>query len=200
MQTKDPVVAVDRRILTEIAEHSEQMENLRYLTDEIGPRLTGTENLKRANDWTAERFRAYGLSNVHQECYAIPHSWRRGTVRADVVAPSIQRLPAEAAGWSPNTSGTVRGPVVYVKAEKMEDLLPYKGKLQGAIVITTSPNDRERVEDRPLLPRASHPEVPLRERRKFWLERDNFFKNQSVLGVLRDSDKNFGLFGPRCVA
>lgn len=65
-QTED-AVAADRQILTEIADHSEQMQNLEYLTTRIGPRLTGSEGLKRANEWTAERFRGYGLSNVHLE-------------------------------------------------------------------------------------------------------------------------------------
>ena len=47
----------DARILSEIQEHSELMENLEYLSDRIGPRLTGSALLKQANDWTAEMFR-----------------------------------------------------------------------------------------------------------------------------------------------
>ena len=50
----------DARILNEIHEHSELMENLEYLSDRIGPRLTGSPLLKEANDWTAEMFRRYG--------------------------------------------------------------------------------------------------------------------------------------------
>ena len=193
-QEEDPVAAADRRILTEVAEHSEQMENLRYLTDIIGSRLTGTEAMKRANEWTAERFRAYGLANVHLESWTIAHSWKRGTVRASVVAPTQFTLAAEAAGWSPNTNGTVRGPLVYVKVEKVEDLEAYRGKLRGAIVITAKPRPRQRVEERPLHPRAPRPRRNFAALRKFWQERDTFFKEEGVAGWLRDSGKSFGLF------
>src|SRR5512145_1432742 len=78
LQSEEPVPAANRQILTEIAEHSEQMQNLEFLSDRIGPRLTGSDALKRANEWTAERFRAYGLSNVRQESWTIAHSWKRG--------------------------------------------------------------------------------------------------------------------------
>src|SRR3989338_3917963 len=147
----------NRRILTEIAEHSEQLQNLEYLSDRIGPRLTGSENLKRANEWTAQRFRDYGLVNVHLESWTIAHSWKRGWARARVVEPAEHRLAAEAAGWSPNSAGALRGPLVYVKAEKKEELEPYRGKLRGALVITTEPEPRQPIEERPLLPRPPPP-------------------------------------------
>src|SRR5271154_5726295 len=50
------------QILKEISEHSEAMENLEHLSDAIGPRVTGSPQLKEANEWTAEIFRKYGLN------------------------------------------------------------------------------------------------------------------------------------------
>lgn len=191
---ESPLAAADRALLVEIADHSEQMENLRYLTDRIGARLTGTEAMKRANEWTAERFRAYGLANVHLEPWTIPHSWRRGTARVRVLAPAEQALLAEVAGWSPNTNGTVRGRLVYVKAETKEELEAYRGKLRGTIVLTAEPRPRQRVEERPLQPRPPRVERDFAAQRKFADERDRFFRDEGVLGVLRDSDKSFGLF------
>jgi len=184
----------NRRILTEIAEHSEQLQNLEYLSDRIGPRLTGSENLKRANEWTAQRFRDYGLVNVHLESWTIAHSWKRGWARARVVEPAEHRLAAEAAGWSPNSAGALRGPLVYVKAEKKEELEPYRGKLRGALVITTEPEPRQPIEERPLLPRPPQPERDFAARRRFSQEREDFFVQEGVVGLLRDSDKGFGLF------
>ena len=35
--------------------------------DGIGPRLTGSPNLKRANEWTRDQFTAMGCSNAHLE-------------------------------------------------------------------------------------------------------------------------------------
>jgi len=191
---EDSLLEVNRKILTEIADHSEQMENLHYLADVIGARLTGTDALKRANEWTAERFRAYGLSGVRLEGWTIAHAWKRGAARARVVAPSIQTLAAEAAGWSPDTPGTVRGRLVHVPARKMEELEAYRGKLANSIVITTEPNPRQRVEERLLQPREPKPEPDYEALRRFAAERDAFFREEGVLGVLRDSDKSFGLF------
>jgi hypothetical protein len=188
------VIDADRRIVTEIAEHSEQLQNLEYLSDRIGPRLTGSGNLKRANEWTAQRFRDYGLANVHLESWTIAHSWKRGWARARVVGPAEHRLAAEAAGWSPNTAGALRGPLVYVKADNKEELEPYRGKLGGAIVITTEPQPRLRVEERPLMPRPPQPERDFAALRRFSQEREDFFVAEGVIGLLRDSDKSFGLF------
>jgi len=191
---EESLLDVNRKIIAEIADHSEQMDNLRYLTDIIGPRLTGTAALQRANEWTAERFRAYGLANVHLEAWSIAHSWKRGSARARVVSPTLQPLAAEAAGWSPDTAGTVRGRLVYVSAKKAEDLEPLRGKLRDTIVITTEPTARQRVEERLVQPREPRPEPDFDALRRFAAERDAFFKDEGVLGVLRDSDKSYGLF------
>src|SRR5438132_1995 len=58
-------LAIDKKIMDEAKSHSEIMKNLQYLSDVVGPRLTGSANLKKANEWTAETMRSYGLSNVH---------------------------------------------------------------------------------------------------------------------------------------
>src|SRR6267154_2486425 len=95
--------AVDAQILGEIRSHSQAMDNLEYLSYEIGPRLTGSPQLKQANDWTAAKFREYGLSNVNLEPWTIAHSWARGTAHARIVTPTEHPLTIAAAGWSPST-------------------------------------------------------------------------------------------------
>jgi carboxypeptidase Q len=133
------VAATDAQILAEIRDHSELMENLEYLSDRVGPRLTGSPLLKQANDWTVEMFKKYGLTNVHLEAYSIPHAWIRGTARARIITPAGHPLTIASAAWSPNTKGTVRGPVVYFDARKPEDFAKFAGKLKGAIVIAQEP-------------------------------------------------------------
>ncbi|HKF25610.1 MAG TPA: hypothetical protein VKB24_06525, partial [Candidatus Acidoferrum sp.] len=83
----DPVAAADALILAEVRDHSEAMQNLEYISDSIGPRLTGSRQLKQANEWTAEVMKKYGLVNVHLESWSIAHSWTRGTATARIVAP-----------------------------------------------------------------------------------------------------------------
>jgi len=135
----NPVAAADAQILGEIRDHSELMDNLEYLSDRIGPRLTGSPLLKQANDWTVEMFKKYGLTNVHLEAYSIPHAWIRGAATARIIAPAEHPLTISSSAWAPNTKGTVRGPVVYFDAKKPEDFAKFKGKLKGAIVIYQEP-------------------------------------------------------------
>lgn len=59
--------AVVRRIMEEGAFRSQVMENLNAIAVERGPRLTGSENLKRTQDWAAKSFRDWGLTNVQLE-------------------------------------------------------------------------------------------------------------------------------------
>lgn len=148
--------ALDQAILAEAKTKSEIMANLTYLSDMIGPRLTGSENLRRANDWTAEKMKSYGLENVHLEPYEIPVGWERGTATARFIEPSPGRpILIASAGWSPGTKGKIEADVVIFKATKREDLAQYKGKLKNAVILrgeprkqapvnTPSPNPGER--------------------------------------------------------
>src|SRR5712692_9838225 len=92
--------AADAQILSEIRDHSQAMENLEYLSDEIGPRLTGSPQLRQANEWTAAKFREYGLTNVKLEPWTIARSWTRGTARARIVSPAVHPLTIAWAGRS----------------------------------------------------------------------------------------------------
>src|SRR4051794_39992431 len=81
------VKAVTKSILEEIDRNSELMPNLEYLCDMIGPRLTGSPNLKRANDWTRSKFEQYGLKNAKLEPWTIHRAWTRGPSSGRVVVP-----------------------------------------------------------------------------------------------------------------
>src|SRR5260370_41319897 len=96
--------AADSQILSEIHDHSQAMDNLEYLSDEIGPRLTGSPQLKQANDWTAAKFREYGLTNVHLEPWTIAHSWTRGTPHAPIVHPPEHPLTIPSSRRPPDTN------------------------------------------------------------------------------------------------
>jgi hypothetical protein len=132
--------ALDHTIMTEAKEHSEIVKNLTYMCDMIGGRLTGSPALKKANDWTAEKMKEYGLENVHLEPWEIPIGWERGTCSAKLVEPDTgHQLTLAAAGWSPGTKGKIVGDVVIFNATKREDLAKYKGKLKDAIILRQPP-------------------------------------------------------------
>src|SRR6266511_3524920 len=58
---------------------SQVMKNLQYLTDVIGPRLTGSPAVRAANDWTMKQFQAYGLA-AHLEAWNFGGTWERGAM------------------------------------------------------------------------------------------------------------------------
>jgi carboxypeptidase Q len=200
-----PFAAADDKILAEVRDHNEIMGNLEYLSDMIGQRLTGSENLRKANDWTKQKFAEYGLGNPHLEAWSIAHTWTRGTATGRIVSPAEHPLTIASYAWAANTNGSVRGPVVYVKAQKVEDLDAYKGKLKGAIVITNEPTplpapDEPAVNpmlvpygDSFLLVRPLRPgEKPAEfnpDFRKFLMARNEFFKREGALAGLTDSGK-----------
>ena len=55
------------RIKSEAFDHSKVMDNLEYLSDRYGPRLTASPEFTEAADWAPQRLRDYGLENVHTE-------------------------------------------------------------------------------------------------------------------------------------
>src|SRR5580704_4115478 len=60
-------LAMYEKIREEAAAHSHVMEYASGLMDGIGPRLTGSENLKKANEWTKDQLTAMGCSSAHLE-------------------------------------------------------------------------------------------------------------------------------------
>jgi hypothetical protein len=188
----------DKRIIQEIKDRTEIMVNLEYLSDMIGARLTGTENMDKASHWTEQKFTQYGLSNVHLEPWTVRHAWYRGTAEARIVGPAVHQITLAAAGWSPSTDKLVRGAVVYVKATNEQELNEYRDKLRNAIVITAPPNAVPGPYQAPLRP-ETQPYRPVfavpfaQTSAEFFDKEIEFFKQEGVLAVLRDSDKPDGL-------
>ena len=123
------------RILEEIAQHSQSFSNLEEMCDTIGPRLTGSDNLRRAQAWARGKLQAYGAENVHEEAYDFGPSWTRGQDSARLLNENHQQLQIAALGWTPSTHGLVRGEVKVVNLSGPDQLSTLKGKLGGCIVL-----------------------------------------------------------------
>ena len=194
-ESSSEVKAVTQAILDEIDKRSELMTNIEYLCDMIGPRLTGSPGLEKANRWTRDKFQQYGLSNAHLESWIIDRAWTRGDAKGRVIAPAEQRLLVESAGWSPATKGPLRGPVMHVKAQSSDELTPYKGKLKGAWVLLSEVS----VQPSPKQPRTSGDAEFRRwmrdfsRLRQFRGDQHKFLIAEGVAGILRDSNKEHGL-------
>ncbi len=127
------------RLLDQAMNHSEVMQNLRYLSDVIGPRLTGSPAARAANDWTMKQFQAYGL-DAHLESWNFGGTWERGPAWVKLAAPRSHDVTAASWAWAPGTNGkVVRGPVVRVEAVTPESLAASLGKVRGAFVMLRPP-------------------------------------------------------------
>jgi len=122
-------------LVAQAMDHSEVMANLRELSDVIGPRLSGSAAMRRANDWTAERFRSYGL-RATLEAYTFGVTWERGPISVRLVAPFTRAVTAHSWAWTAGTGGKTRtGPVVLGDLSTPDSLAAYKGKVRGAWVL-----------------------------------------------------------------
>lgn len=198
----------DKRILQEVREHNQLMRNMEHLSDVIGPRLTGSDQLKAAELWATDVARQYGLENVHLEPWSMAHSWQRGNAEAQIIQPTSRRLTVVSAGWSPSTNGPVRGLVVCVTATNHQELQSFRGKLKGAIVMLSEPTQftsHKPPGTGPLVgPPIQSPAPPERgnlfEESAFNKERMAFLRDEGVSAVLSDSGKRNGLFNVFYVA
>jgi carboxypeptidase Q len=131
---------VDLEAITNIRQegfrNSKVMNTLSELADRIGPRLTGSPNMKRANDWTREQLEKWGLANAHLESYGpFGRGWSEESAFVRMVAPDVAMLIAQPEAWTPSTAGLLRGKAVRAKLERKEDFEKYRGKLAGQIVL-----------------------------------------------------------------
>ncbi len=125
--------AVIERIIKEGKENNQVMEHLRHLTKQIGPRLTGSPGLQTACEWTAQKFREYGLQNVTLEKWGeVPVGFERGKRQiARMVEPERRDFEFTSPAWTPGTNGLQRGRAVKAPAD-MEEFEKVKESLKGA--------------------------------------------------------------------
>ncbi len=130
--------------------HSHVMEYASGLADGIGPRLTGSPNLKRANEWTRDQLTAMGCTNAHLEDWGeFGMGWQQLNTWVRMTSPDTAVLIAQAAPWSPSTNGPINAQVAVAEIKEEKDLDQYRGKLGGKIVFLGAPWEVKPV-DKPL--------------------------------------------------
>jgi Zn-dependent M28 family amino/carboxypeptidase len=123
------------------------LTELRHLTDNIGPRLSGSAQAAQAVDYVAGEMRALGAT-VTLEKTMVPH-WVRGVEQASLIdwkgmAPdSTQKIVLTALGGSVATpAGGITAPVVVVRSfDEFRQLPP--GSVKGKIVLFNHPFDQQ---------------------------------------------------------
>ena len=130
---------VVQKIREEGIHHSHIMEDVSWLTDVFGPRLSKSPSYIAAAKWVKGKLEAYGLENVRLEPYAFGIGWQNDFTSVHMVSPQYMPIIAYPLSWSAGTKGKVRGPVAYINFDEIKteaDLSKYRGKIKNTIVFS----------------------------------------------------------------
>jgi hypothetical protein len=110
------------------------------LTDSIGPRLTGSPNMTRGQDWLLATYKKWGV-NAKKEQYGTWNSWKRGAAFASMTFPRVKPLESHMLSWSGNTGGQwVEGEVIALKPfETPEQFTAWLPNVKDKIVMLSAP-------------------------------------------------------------
>jgi carboxypeptidase Q len=197
------------RLVDHAMNRSEVMQNLQYLSDVIGPRLSGSPAMRRANEWTAGRFKSYGLT-TRLEPYPFGVTWERGSASLRLIVPFSRAMTAHSWAWTEGTGGkTLAGPVVITDLSTPESLAVYRDKVNGAWVLPRAPyptwnpdgpamtaEDSVRLQQQLKFrasPFADTSTAAVAARRQFQIDLPYVLKAAGALGTLVDGSKEHGL-------
>ncbi|HWY67350.1 MAG TPA: M20/M25/M40 family metallo-hydrolase [Terriglobales bacterium] len=180
------------------------------LLENIGPRLTGSPNMKRANEWTRDQLTKFGLVNSHLEAWGpFGRGWWNEYVNVRMLSPDTQTFIAYPKAWTPGTDGAVHGDCVRATIRTKQDFGKYKGKLAGKILVLGEFADvkpivespYERYTDKSLadvanyeLPSERPALSPQEQQRRQQFQRDlnQFFAEEKPLAVIDHSRQTTG--------
>src|SRR6516162_10002296 len=83
--------------------NSHAFQFLTELSDDVGPRVTGSASEHKEEEGGVEKMRAMGLENEDTEKYTIWKGWTRGTAEAQLLTPTVHKLHIDAMGWTGST-------------------------------------------------------------------------------------------------
>lgn len=140
--------AVDLAVVEQIRQEGferSQIEALaRYLTEVIGPRLTGSPGMRAANEWTVEKYREWGLTNTQVEPWGeFGRGWANRGYAGRILTPFEQPLHGQPMAWTGSTDGTVRGEAMVVQAASPDEVQRYRGQLSGKFLLVEDMQDFE---------------------------------------------------------
>jgi len=198
------------RIRYEGFRNSKVMELATGLMDGIGPRLTGSPNMKRANEWTRDQLTSFGLSNAHLESWGtFGRGWANQFVSGRMTSPEYAPFIAYAKAWTPGTNGVVKGKCIRVKIDDKKDFDKYRGKLAGMIALF-GPDPDVKVPDKAFFERLTEKDLAeigqyqipnekmqfrfrqYLKRMQFMREVNKFLADEKVLAVVDHGYGNYG--------
>lgn len=196
------------------AMQNSQIQKLSHeLTDFIGPRLSGSTNLKNARKWSMTHFNDWQLTNVKEDAWGeFGNGWDVEKSYIAMTEPYYQALIGVPKAWTKGTNGEVSGEIVLVDIQDEADYIKYVGKLKNKIIILSSTNkyetkfeadakrqtdeDLDKILQFPLSGRTSRytPEelINLRKRAALNRKTDEFLIKEGVALKITGTRGNFG--------
>lgn len=140
--------ATIERIIDEGKNRNRVMEHITYLTQSIGPRLTGSSRAEQANHWTRDQFASWGLEAEVVQWGEIPVRFDRGPGSGRAVLAGSSETAREFqltwAAWSSGTNGGAGGPVRAAVLKWPKDDAGWdsiKDSIKGAWVLLPPPGE-----------------------------------------------------------
>ena len=192
-----------QRIIDEGMNRSQIPLTAHELMDDIGPRLTISSNMRKAQDWALAKFTGYGLTNVHKEGFTFGRGWDIVSSNVRLVSPRPIQLIAIPVAWTAPTKGALNAPVIVAPMDRPEHFAAYRGKVAGKIVMVTLPGDGSEPSEPPFHRLTSEeiakedkyqvphfdPEEQSRflKRIDFYRQLDKFLASEGALAIVRKS-------------
>src|ERR1700723_1117931 len=127
------------RIKTEAFQHSQVMENLFWMSEVYGPRVTNSRNHKLAAEWAMKQMQAWGLKNVHLEKWPFGYGWQIKHFYAAMETPVYAAFTGFPLAWTPGTNGPITVEPVWAPIHSKADFAKYHGKLRGKALLMFDP-------------------------------------------------------------
>ena len=129
------------RIKLEGFQDSQVMDTLSWLSDVYGPRLTGSDNLRKAAEWARDQMTKWGLVNAALEPYGTRfRGWTLERFSLDMIEPQYMRIYGYPMAWSPALPTPLSGTPIVVEVKSKDDFDKYRGKLRGRLVMNGRPD------------------------------------------------------------
>ena len=126
------------KIAGESMMESHAFQFLTELSDDIGARVTGSPEDKKAEEWGMAKMKSIGLQNVHTEKYQIWRGWTRGVADGELLTPVRHKLHVDAMGWTGSTQvGGAEGDIVAVNLFDIDNEIKKVSRLKGKIALMT---------------------------------------------------------------
>jgi len=111
-----------------------------YMCDVLGARLTLSQDMKRAQTWVTDKMEEIGLINISIEPFMeYGVTWDNEYFSLHMLEPDYQPLVGFPLTHTPGTPGIITCPAVISEIKTKQDLDEFRGKLAGAVVLTTPP-------------------------------------------------------------